>query len=327
MAPRTRTTALLGTALVALLAACTSAAPAAEPDAAGPADGYPVTVDDCGTPVTFDARPASVMTVGTAAVALLDAAGAADVVTARSGEFGAPLPAGLTDPPADDLVVDPSDPTTEAVLTADPDVVLGYGLFVADPDQVRDAGITLLTVQGDCGHDAATDAPAEVTLDTVVDDVRRLGQVFATSDVAEPAADALAARIADATREPTGRTAAWLYYFSSTDTLSGYGGTGLPHALLTAAGLENTFADQQDAYLTVATESLLAAQPDWIVLSHGLYGESVDDARATLLAEPGIGELTAVQEGRIVLVGPDASHPSPASVAGLEALVAGTEAG
>lgn len=306
-----------GTVLLLALAGCSA-------PAAGDADGA-VTVEDCGAEVVLDARPESVLTVGTAAVALLDAAGAADRITARSGEFGAPLPPGLTDPPSDDLVVDPSDPTTEAVLTADPDVVLGYGLFAADPDQVRAAGIELLTVQGECGHDASTDAPAEITLATVGEDVRRLGEVFGTSDVAGEAADALDARVTEATREPTGDSAAWLYFFSSTDPLSAYGGTGTPHALLEAAGLRNVLGDQQEAYLTVAVESLLAAQPDWVVLSYGLYGETEEQARATLLAQPGADRLDAVREGRVVLLPGDASAPSPAAVDGLERLVAATD--
>ncbi|WP_136519934.1 ABC transporter substrate-binding protein [Cellulomonas telluris] len=314
---RTRLPASGGAALLLALTACTT-------PAAGGAAQDGVTVGDCGAEVVLDTPPGSVMTVGTAAVALLDAAGAADRITARSGEFGAPLPEGLQDPPSDDLVVDPSDPTTEAVLTADPDVVLGYGLFAADPEQVRAAGIELLTVQGECGHDASTDAPAEVTLATVSDDVRRLGTVFGTSDVADDAADALDARVADAERAPTSETAAWLYFFSSSDPLSGYGGTGMPHAVLEAAGLRNVLGDEEDAYLTVAVESLLAEQPDWVVLSYGLYGESEDDARAALLAQPGVDRLTAVQEGRVVLLPGDASAPSPAAVDGLERLVAAT---
>lgn len=309
----------IGTALViAALTACST------PAAGGGAGADSLTVEDCGAEVVLDTAPDSVMTVGTAAVALLDAAGAGDRITARSGEFGAPLPPGLQDPPADDLVVDPADPTTEAVVTADPDVVLGYGLFAADPEQVRAAGIELLTVQGECGHDASTDAPAEVTLATVSDDVRRLGTVFGTSQTAEDAADALDARVADARRAATGDSAAWLYFFSSSDPLSGYGGVGMPDAVLEAAGLRNVLGDEQDAYLTVAVESLLAEQPDWVVLSYGLYGESEDDARAALLAQPGADRLTAVQEGRVVLLPADASAPSPAAVDGLEQLVAAT---
>lgn len=320
-----RSRPILATALVlsgaALLAGCSSSA--AAPASSGAAGAYPVTVTDCGTDVQIDARPERVLTVGTAAVELLDAAGASSSITARTAEFGAALSDSITDPPSDDLIIDPADPTTETIVGATPDLVFGYGLFSADPAQVKAAGIPILTVQGECGHDASTDGEA-VDLHTVTDDVRRLGTVFGTSDTADAAADALDARITAATRPATGDSAAWVYYFSSEDPISAYGGAGLPAAVLTAAGLDNVYGDQSDAYLTVSTESLLAAQPTWIVLTHGLYGETAEQAREKLLAEPGIGDLDAVKAGRIVMVGADTSSPSPAAVAGLEAIASGT---
>ncbi|MDQ1075107.1 MULTISPECIES: ABC transporter substrate-binding protein [Microbacterium] len=311
-----------------LLVGATALAGCSSPGAAAPSansgETYPVTVTDCGTDVQIDARPERVLTVGTAAVELLAAAGAGDAVTARTAEFGAALAASITDPPSDDLILDPADPTTETIVGATPDLVFGYGLFSADPAQVKAAGIPILTVQGECGHDATT-ASGAVDLHTITADVRRLGTVFDTSATADPAADALDQRIAAATRPATGDSAAWVYYFSSEDPISAYGGAGMPAAVLTAAGLDNVYGDQSDVYLTVSTESLLAAQPTWIVLTHGLYGETEEQAREKLLAEPGIGELDAVKAGRIVMVGADTSSPAPAAIAGLETITAGTD--
>lgn len=317
--PALATTALVASALV--LAGC--AAPAATAPQASTGATYPVTVADCGEQVQIDARPERVLTVGTAAVELLDAAGASSAIAARTAEFGAALPATLTDPPSDDLIIDPADPTTEAIVGTTPDLVFGYGLFTADPEQVKAAGIPILTVQGECGHDATT-ASETVDLGTITDDVRRLGTVFGTETTADAAADALDARVTTASRQSTGDSAAWVYFFSSEDPISSYGGVGMPAAVLTAAGLTNVYADQSDAYLTVSAESLLAAQPTWLVLTYGLYGETEQQAREKLLAEPGIAELDAVKAGRIVMVSADTSSPSPAAVSGLEQIVAGT---
>ncbi|MDQ1082230.1 MULTISPECIES: ABC transporter substrate-binding protein [Microbacterium] len=317
--PALSTAALVASALV--LAGC--AAPAATAPQASAGGGYPVTVTDCGDDVQIAKRPERVLTVGTAAVELLDAAGASSAITARTAEFGAALPATLTDPPSGDLIIDPADPTTEAIVGATPDLVFGYGLFTADPVQVKAAGIPVLTVQGECGHDATTET-GSVDLGTITADVRRLGTVFGTEATADAAADALDARVETASRPATGDSAAWVYYFSSEDPISAYGGTGMPEAVLTGAGLSNVYADQTDAYLTVSAESLLAAQPTWLVLTYGLYGESEQQAREKLLAEPGIADLDAVKAGRIVMVSADTSSPSPAAVAGLEQIVAGT---
>lgn len=317
--PTLATTVLVASALV--VSGC--AAPAASTPAASAEGAYPVSVTDCGDEVQIAKRPERVLTVGTAAVELLDAAGASSAITARTAEFGAALPATLAAPPSDDLILDPADPTTEAIVGATPDLVFGYGLFTADPAQVKAAGIPVLTVQGECGHDAST-ASEKVDLDTITDDVRRLGTVFGTETTADAAADALDARVAAATRSSSGESAAWVYYFSSEDPISAYGGAGIPEAVLSGAGLTNVYADQSDAYLTVSAESLLAAQPSWLVLTYGLYGESAQQAREKLLAEPGISDLDAVKAGRIIVVGADTSSPSPAAVTGLEQIAAGT---
>ncbi|WHU46135.1 ABC transporter substrate-binding protein [Gordonia sp. L191] len=290
------------------------------------AQGYPVTVADCGKDVTVAKAPERVLTVGTAAVEILDAAGASQKIIARTGEFGAPLPASLTHRPDDSLIVDPSDPTTENIIVANPDLVFGYGLFNADPAQIRKSGITMLTVQGECGHDASTDAAPTVDLGTIGADVRRLGTVFGTSATADAAASALDKRIAAARRAPTGHTAAWVYYFSSEDPLSAYGGSGLPNAMLNSAGLQNAYADQHETYATISTESLIRRQPEWIVVKYGGYGESEADARAKFLAEPGVSTLEAVRAGRIVMLPADSSNPSPSAVDSFEKLVAATAA-
>ncbi|CAM2875761.1 ABC transporter substrate-binding protein [Actinomyces slackii] len=285
---------------------------------------YPVTVEDCGSTVTIDAEPKRILTVGTAAVEMLDAAGAADRITARTGEFGAPLPETLKNPPSDDLITNPSDPTTEEILAAEPDLVLGYGLFNADIDQLRQAGITVLTVQGECGHDSTSQSGSGVTLTTVTDDLRRLGTVLSTSFTADAAAASLDERIAQARQDKAGSTAAWVYYFSSQDPLSAYGGQGLANSSLQDAGLTNAYAASMDAYLTISVESLLSQQPDWIILSYGLYGESEEEARQKFLASPGVDSLTAVSQNHLVLLPASASAPSPSGIAGMEQLVEAT---
>ncbi|MGV9673016.1 ABC transporter substrate-binding protein [Gordonia sp. NPDC003504] len=159
---------------------------------------------------------------------------------------------------------------------------------------------------------------------TITADVRRVGTVFGTSATADHAADALDARVAAARRDPTGQSAAWLYYFSSEDPLSAYGGAGLPNSVLTTAGLSNAYADQADTYAQISTESLIQRQPQWIVLNYGGYGETEEAARAKFLAEPGVAALDAVRAGRIVMVPAASSNPSPSAVAGLEQVVAAT---
>ncbi|MEZ5087964.1 MAG: ABC transporter substrate-binding protein [Tessaracoccus sp.] len=317
------TMTLSGLGLVACAAPTDSVDPAELTAATNETSAFPLTVDDCGATVELEARPERILTVGTAAVELLDAAGASQYIAARTGEFGAGLPEGLSSPPSDDLIVDPADPTTEQIITSDPDLIYGYGLFNADVEQIRDAGIPVLTVQGECGHDATTEVGERGWL-SITDDIRRLGAIFGTQSAAEAAAQELEDRIVAVERPATGETVAWVYYFSSEDAVSAYGGTGLPATVLESTGLENVYGDQSETYLTVSTESLLEAQPDWIVLTYGLYGETEEQAKEKFLSEPGISALKAVAEDRIVLVPAGTSSPSPRTIEGLEKIVAET---
>jgi iron complex transport system substrate-binding protein len=310
--------------LTASLAACSSSAPASTDTGTGSAD-YPVEVLDCGAPLTIEQAPEKVFTVGTAAVELLDAAGASDRIVARSGEFDAPLSEDLSNPPADDLIVDALDPTTEQIIGSGADTVIGYGLFNADPDQITAAGIQLITVAGECGHDASTDAAPIVDFDTIENDIRRFGQIFGTSQTAESYADALAARLAEAQTPNRGEDAAWVYYFSGESGISAYGGQGIPNVALATAGLDNAFADQAASYIDTSMEALLERQPTWIVIGYGFTGDTADQARTRFLAEPGADALDAVAADRIITIPSAVTGAGPTAVTGVELLVAGID--
>lgn len=290
------------------------------PEASGDASAYPVETTDCGEPLTIQKKPVKVLTVGTAAISMMDAAGASEAITARSGEFGADLPADLAAPPTTATIVDPSDPSTEAVIGASVDTVYGYGLFNAKPSQLTGAGITLLTVAPFCGEVAGTDA-GTVGLTDVSAEIRRLGTVFDTRTAADASAASLDAEATAATRDAgSAGSAAWLYYFSSEDSLSAYGAGGIAQDLLTRAGMDNAYGDQAKAFTDISTESLIQADPAWIVLTYGLYGESEEQARAKLLSEPGAADLAAVRSGQLVMIPSTLSEASPQSVQALQRL-------
>lgn len=313
--------AALGAATLLALAGC--AAPAAAPSASpSPAAAtYPLTVTDCGKQVTLQAAPTKVLTIGTDAIALLDAAGAADRIIARSGEFGAELPTGLANPPTTAKIVDPSDPTTEKIIGSGAETVVGYGFFKADAKALTDAGLTLLTVSGECSH-AGTDEVKPVGFDVILGDVTRFGQVFGTVAVAEQSVSRLSARIkaVEDAKPASARSAAAVYYFSSSAPMSAYGGAGILQTQLATNGLSNVYGKEPKSYLEISTESLLKADPEVVVMVYGLYGENFETAKKRLLAEPGVKDLQAVKAGRIIPLLANQTSSSPAAVDGLEAL-------
>lgn len=315
---------LLPPALVAAaglaLAGCAAESPG-EDTGAGE-DSFPLTVDDCAEEVTFDAPPESVFTIGLDSLVFLDAVGVSDRIVARSGEFGAELPAEVQDPPTDAEIVDPSDPTTEQIIGSEADIVIGSGFFNADVTALEESGIYTLTAAGSCGHDGTGELGA-VDFETIIEDVERFGAVFDTAETADAAAQDYRQRIAALEDQAPGetRTAAPVYFFSPGADMSAHGGYSVLTESMRLAGLENIYEGEQDIYIQASVESLLDADPEVIVLSYGLYGETFDDAVAQLTDQPGVSDLQAVTENRIIGIAADETAASPAAVAGAEHLV------
>ncbi len=277
-----------------------------------------VSVSNCGQDVELPTDIERVFTIGQGAIEFLDAVGVSDRVVARSGEFGSPLPDSVDAPPSDDLIVDPFDPTAEAIIAADPDIVYGYGLFNATPEQLEQAGIAMLTVSGECGHDAGSEV-ADPSFATVSEELRMLGELFGTAERAEQRADEIDARVAELAGPDRGLDAAWVYFFSEAESMSAYGGAGMFDHLLDTAGLGNVFAEQNDTYLSISAEALIDADPDWVIMTYGFSGETADEAEQRLRATPGLAEVDAIAADRIVLV--PVSGATPGAVDLLETVV------
>ncbi|MFT3887154.1 MAG: ABC transporter substrate-binding protein [Arachnia sp.] len=300
--------------------------PASSPASTGTA--YPVTVSDCGTDVTVREAPRKVLTIGVAAVLQLDAAGAGDRIIGRAGEFDAGLGGADMDAKyAAVPIVDPSDPSAEAIVGTGADLVAGYGFYNVDPTTLADAGITSLTNLPDCGHDAGEAAPTPVTLDLVAEDIERWGRVFDTEETANAAAAELRAQVEElSTRRPAKtETAALLYYFGG--ALGSHGATNLTNDLMRRAGFENIYGDQNLLYLDPSRESVIDADPDWIILNYGVEGDTFDEALARLTAEPGFAELRALKEGRVIGLPNGQAIATTGAVDGLRTLLEGHEKG
>lgn len=90
------------------------------------------------------------------------------------------------------------------------------------------------------------------------------------------------------------------------------------HAVLTAAGATNVFGASSASWFQVSTESLLAADPDLILLADADAIEQPQSA-AAVAARPGWAALRAVQKAQVfALHGDWVSRPGPRLVAGVE---------
>ncbi|WP_156759104.1 ABC transporter substrate-binding protein [Microbacterium karelineae] len=303
-------------------AACSPAAEGSAPDAAA---GFPLTIENCGEELTIDAEPQTILTVGTSSVSLLDAAGASDRIIARTGEFGAELPADLQNPPTSAEVLDPADPAIETIVGSEADIIVGYGLFNASEDDVAAAGIPNVIIDGECSHDAAL--TGQTDFEAIFADVERLARIFGTESDAAANLTTLRAELDELTAtapEPSDDAeAAVVYYFSESASLSARGGQGIADDVLARAGYGNVYGDEPSVYLEANIETLLDADPAMIVIAYGMYGESFDDALAKLRSEPGAEDLAAVRSGAVVGVPGSSLAPDPGAIDGLRVVLEG----
>ncbi|MBD7994265.1 putative F420-0 ABC transporter substrate-binding protein [Arthrobacter sp. Sa2CUA1] len=316
-----RRTAPLAAAAVfcaaALLSGC-SAGPAEDPAAAAPTGetaapetpAYPLTLDNCGTPVTLSAAPERVVTIKSTSTEMLLALGLGGKIVGTAFSDG-PVPevwAPATAPP----VLAEKVPSREAVLALEPDLVFAgwESNFSADGagerTQLAELGINSYVSPAACQEDGYR--PDPLTFDDVFASITEAGDLFGAPEAAQELVDAQRTELAGIQRSEAGLTALW--YSSGSDTPYVGAGSGAPQLMLEAAGLENIAADIKQAWSPYSWEAVAAADPDVIVLVDSAWG-SVEKKKAVLESHPVISQLTAVREGRYLVV------PFAASEAGV----------
>ncbi|MFC8921432.1 putative F420-0 ABC transporter substrate-binding protein [Cellulosimicrobium sp. NPDC057127] len=317
------------TVLVLALAACSSGdvvggpGTPADPTPSAPADGattvtstdYPLTLDDCGFEVTFDAAPERVVTIKSSTTEMLLALGLGDRIVATAFPDG-PVPESLADAAAQvPAVADPiSDqvPGAEAVLALEPDLVYAGWESNLTAEGAGDRGtlaqLGVATYVSPAACKAPGYMPDPLTFDDLFAEITEVGEIF---DAQQAAADLVAeqrATLEGVTPDDRDLTALW---YSSGDDIPYVGaGAGAPQMIMDAVGLENVAGDVEDTWTSYAWEEAIAADPDVLVLVDAAWNTAASKIER-LESNPATAEMTAVREGRYLTV------PFPATEAGV----------
>jgi iron complex transport system substrate-binding protein len=305
--------------LALVAAACVPAGASPSADASPPpstASPTPVAAfpaeltDDADRTVTIDAEPMRIVSLAPSNTEIVCALDACDRLV------------GVTDfddyPPevADvEKVVTNAQVDVEAVVAADPDLVLAAGNELTPTaviEQLDELGLTVLVLYPE-------------SLDEVYADIELLGAAIGASEEAESLVADMEERVgnvqrtvAAADRRP--RTLYEILYSEGTTYTAGEG--SFIASLIEIAGADPVTGDAQGV---IDAESLIEADPELILLGGASYDPSLadpEDALRTVAARPGWGELTAVKEGAVVPYFEDivTTRPGPRIVDGLEAL-------
>lgn len=303
--------------LAVALSGCSSAPTA--PAAASDAD--PLALDNCGTEVTVDAEPQRILTIKSSTLELALALGAGDRIIGSAFSDG-PLPEELAADADGIPVVSDKVPSQEATLALEPDLVFAgwesnFSIEgVGERADLQKLGITTYVAPAACK--APGYMPNPLTFDAVFDGFAEAGELLGETDAA-------AALIADQRAQldgivPDDRGLSTVWYSSGTDQPFVGAGIGAPQMIMSAAGLENVFADVEDTWTSTSWELIAEADPDVIVLVDAAWN-TADSKIALLTANPVTAQLDAVVNERYVIVDFPATEAGIRNVDAVESIV------
>jgi len=294
--------------VTALLAGCAQTAAAgagtdgADATAGAAASAYPLTIDNCGTEVTFDRAPERVVTIKSSTLELLLALGLGDRVVGTAFSDG-PVPDRYADAAEGITVLSDKVPSQEVTLAAEPDLVFAgwesnlTAEGAGDRATLDQLGVDTYVAPAACKEEGYM--PDPLTFDGVFDAFEQAGAIF---DVPDAAADLVATqRAALDAIEPNDEGLTALWYSSGDDQPFVGAGIGAPQMIMDAAGLENVVADVHDTWTSLSWEAVVEANPDVIVLVDAPWN-TADAKIAALEANAATAALPAVQRHRYVIV-------------------------
>ena len=267
---------------------------------------YPLTLtDDAGRQVTISAAPMRIVSLApsnTEIVCALDACDDLVGVTDIDDH-----PAQVTD--VEDVVIS-AIVDVEKVVATDPDLILAAGnefTPTAVIDQLTDLGYPVLALY-----------PTD--LEAVYDDISLVGKAIDAIGAADELVTGLEERAGAVVAAMAGADRPRTFYEVSVFEGSIYtaGENSFLASLISLAGGEPILGDALST--TIQLEDLISADPELILLGDATYDSTV--TVTGVAARPGWGEMTAVKDGRVVIVLDDLviTRPGPRIVDGLEAL-------
>ena len=293
------------------LAGCSATSSAAPPT---PIDSSaPVTVENCGTKVTFASAPQRVVTIKSTSTEMLLALGLGDRIVGTAFQDG-PVPTEWAKDAAAIPSLSDQVPSEEVVLQTQPDLVYAgwESNFSADGagkrDELASLGIASYVSPSAC---RSVDQPKKLTFDNVFGDIRQIASIFRVDPTALITAQQATLAKVTAAKPGHDRTALW--YSSGTDTPYVGAGTGAPELVLESVGLTNIAADVNATWAPLSWEAIVNADPTFIVLVDATWNTAASKI-AMLESNPATANLTAVQKHNYLIV------PFAASEAGVRSV-------
>lgn len=288
------------------------------------AQAHPVTVSSCDRLVTVSAPPKRAVSYGSNLTEMMLALDLTDRMVGFIGQ-GARIRGAAVDafPKAAGLrEIQSRYPTREVFLEEEVDFYFAgwsYGMRAGGettPDTLGRLGIPVYELTESCIRIGRREKP---TLDFLYCDLLNLGRIFGVEQRAEALVASYKARIDAVTRRVAGaQKKPLVFLYDAKGRVAGTAGAhAMPTALIEAAGGRNLADDVSGNWTRIGWESVIERDPDAIVMLD-FGGSDIRDKLAFLAARPGLRDLRAVREGKVMALGYDELTPGPRNVGAVE---------
>ncbi|QNG17644.1 ABC transporter substrate-binding protein [Rhodococcus triatomae] len=329
-----RRTAVTTAALLAVAGCSTGSSEVDEPSSPGGSHShFPLTLENCGREVTIDAPPERAVSLNQGSTEILLSLGLADRMVGT---------ATWTDPVRENLAADnrtvprlaDDKPSLEVVLDTEPDFVsasfggtLGPG-GVADRDLFDQLGVPTYLSPTDCDGKTSDSVNADgartepLTMDTIHREIRDLAAIFDVRERGEEFVAELRERFDAAARGIAAAGTSLGFWFADLRTPYMAECCGSSGIITESVGASNVFADTTDEWPQVSWETILDRDPTALVLAdlsrRSIEGDALESKIAFLESDPVASQLTAVREGRYIVIHGADLNPSIRTVDGIE---------
>lgn len=301
---------------------------------------YPLTVQNCGSALTFEHAPDRAVTIGQSGTEMLYALSLGDKLVGTSLWFNDVLPQFKAQ---DDKVkrLANNDPSFESVIGMRPELVavqfewmIGAQGVVGTREQFHELNIPTYLMPSDCegkdnmvGADGTRLQPFQV--DSLYKSISQLAEIFDVQARGEQLNAELKSTLAKATttlKNKGAKQTSALFWFSSADLgIEPYvaGRKGIPDFMLQTLGVRNV-VESDEEWPTVGWETIAKANPTFLVIARmdrrRFPADDYLKKLEYLRSDPVTRNMDAVKNNRIIILDAHAMQASLRMFDGIETL-------
>jgi len=283
----------------------------------------PITVDNCGAPLTLDGTPERIVVHDMNMTEMAFALGLQDKMVGVTGITGWYKTSETFDAERGDIPeLAPKYPTIENLVSADPDLFFAgwyYGMRPGGevtPETLAPFGIQTLVLTESCVHQHEN--RPEATMDLLFDDVLRLGEVMGVQAKATELVDGWKEELSAIEAQTASLDKPRVFLLDGpADAPFTAGKFAIPDAMIEAAGGTSVTSDMDTSWGRSSWEAVAAANPEFLVLLDYQTGNGAADTFKFLQEHPVMSQTDAVKNARWIGLRYEEMTPGPANVAAI----------